>query len=73
MLLNQCVINFKSTEFEQTFIKNYLSDALKRGLGVVEAPTPRVEEKKQETPKNFDNSMTQNQEMFDPKARMMNR
>ena len=57
-LLIQCVINFKSTDFEQNFIRSYLSDALKRGLGVVEAPTPRVEEKKQETPKESDTSMT---------------
>lgn len=52
-LLVQCVINFKSTDFEQTFVKKYLSDALKRGLGVIEPQTPRVEEKK-ETPKAAD-------------------
>jgi hypothetical protein len=54
-------------------VKKYLSDALKRGLGVIEAPTPRVEEKKQETPKESENNMSQNQDMFDPKSRMANR
>jgi hypothetical protein len=38
-------------------VKKYLSDALKRGLGVIEAQTPRVEEKK-ETPKADDTSMS---------------
>ena len=31
-LLSQCVINFKSTEFETNLIRNYLSDTLKRAI-----------------------------------------
>ena len=42
-LINQCVINFKSTDLEQNHIKNYLKDALKRALsGVSDAATPRM-------------------------------